>query len=164
MKFGGTIKTGLTLGVGIFFLSACTPSSAQDTTVRDEEGVVVAEGEVGAFRIQVGDCLRGIDVGLVESADAVSCDSSHQYEVYHSYLFPDGDYPGDTVIGTTADEECLDAFEPFVGMDYATSVYGYTALQPVRESWDAVDDREVLCLIGKYDGTEKTGTARATAI
>lgn len=125
---------------------------------------MVTDGEIGAFRIQVGDCLRGIETGLVESADGVSCDSRHQYEVYHRYEFPESDYPGDSIVGTTADAQCLAAFESFVGLSYPDSIYGYTTLRPVQDSWDQVGDREVLCLIGKYDGSEKTGTARGTSI
>jgi hypothetical protein len=157
------IALGFSLGAGLAAVG-CTPSSAQDATVRDDTGSVITEGEIGAFRIQVGDCLRGIDTGLVASAEGTSCDRSHQYEVYHRYEFPEGDFPGDTIVGTTADTECLAAFEDFVGLNYADSVYGYTALQPMQDSWDRVGDREVLCLIGKYDGSDKTGTARGTSI
>ncbi|MEM9652003.1 MAG: septum formation family protein [Actinomycetota bacterium] len=159
--FGAAIFGGL-LAVG------CTPTSAQDGAVRAGVARNPADseisGEIGALRIQPGDCLRGLEAGLVTSAEAVPCDSSHQYEVYHRYVFPDGDYPGDTTVSAVADEQCLGAFAPFVGLDYADSVYGYTALQPVQESWDRADDREVLCLIGRYDGSAKTGTARGTSI
>ncbi len=157
------VALGFVLGAGLAGVG-CTPSSAQDGTVRDKAGSVVSDGEIGAFRIQVGDCLRGVDAGMVATAQGTSCDRAHQYEVYHRYEFPEGDFPGDTIVGTTADTECLGAFEAFVGLNYADSIYGYTALQPMQDSWDRVGDREVLCLIGNYDGSDKTGTARGTAI
>lgn len=157
------LSLSVALGASIL-TAACTPSSAQDNTVRDKAGSVVTDGDIGAFRIEVGDCLRGIDTGYVASAEGVSCDRSHQYEVYHRYQFPEGDFPGKSIVDSTADAECLAAFEPFVGLNYADSIYGYTSLQPVQDSWDRVGDREVLCLIGRYDGSEKTGTARGTSI
>jgi len=143
-----------------------------DTGDTDDTGEVPRfGGQAGAaldtsidvFGIEVGHCLRGIDFGLITSAQDVSCDRSHQYEVYHAYNFPDGAFPGDTIIETEADTVCIDAFEPFVGIAYADSVYGYTVIQPTQQTWDKLGDREVLCLIGMYDESEKVGTARATA-
>jgi len=66
--------------------------------------------------------------------------------------------------GEAAGNGCYDAFAGFVGHDYETSIYGFTTLSPSAESWDQLDDREVLCLIANYDETKKTGSAQNTGI
>lgn len=161
----GRLRAGaIGLVVAAAALSGCAGTSQSDASTRDETGAIVEEGAVGAFRIEVGDCLSGVGEGLIESANGVSCNTSHQYEVYHRYVFPEGDFPGTEVIETMAERECLQAFEGFVGVAYEESVYGFTALQPIEESWNKIDDREVLCMLGNYDGTDKTGSARGSGI
>ncbi|MEM7276032.1 MAG: septum formation family protein [Actinomycetota bacterium] len=158
------VRFGAALAVAGLALAACGGASQTDETVRDESGAIVEEGEVGAFKVQVGDCISGVEEGLVETANGVTCDGMHQYEVYYSHLLPAGDYPGDVAINEAAQSECLEAFEPFVGLSYDQSVYGFTALTPVQDSWERIDDREILCLIGNYDGTDKSGSARGSAV
>lgn len=130
---------------------------------RDDEGQVSEEGEIGALRIQVGDCLGDLGTGVVESATAIPCEETHYYEVYHSFDLPDGDFPGPAVVGESADDGCLAAFSGFVGTDFQSSIYGFTSLTPTDDTWNRLDDRAVLCMLSHYDGTDKTGTARNTA-
>ena len=151
-------------GLGLVGLGY-TGLAGEDATTRDDNGAIVAEGEIGAFRIRLGDCLNGAAVGLVESMEGVPCSEAHDLEVYHAFNLPeqDGTYPGDDEVGVQAEDGCYRAFAPFVGMSYEDSVYGFNAMTPTRESWDELDDREVLCLLGNYDGTPKTGSAEGRA-
>jgi hypothetical protein len=138
----------------------------QDDTTRDDSGAIVEEGELGAFRIRIGDCIGGDLADQVESVEGVPCDGPHQLEVYYAFNLPEGDgtFPGDLAVAEQAEEGCFNAFEPFVGLNYAESIYDFTTLTPTQGSWDGLDDREVLCMIGNYDGTQKTGTARNTGL
>ena len=156
---GGVAVAGLGL-VGVGYAGV----GGEDNTVRDDGGTIVDGGEIGAFRIQVGDCLGDIASGEFESAQGLPCDQPHQYEVYFAFNMPDGDFPGDTSVATEGDERCFQQFETFVGQTYEESIYGFTSLLPTAESWDALDDREILCLIGNYDETQKTGSARGTGL
>ena len=138
----------------------------QDGTTRDESGAVVVGGELGAFRIRVGDCMIDNRSGdLVESVEGIPCGQPHREEAYHAFTLPEGDgtYPGDDVVDDLADTGCYDAFEPFVGLAYDQSQYVFVSLQPHLGSWDDLDDREVLCLISNSDGSPKTGSARGTS-
>lgn len=145
--------------------AGCASTGDDDATTRDESGEIVGEGEIGAFRIKVGDCLGAIDGGSqIETAQGVPCTGEHQYEVYHSFDIPDGDFPGDSAVSTSAQDGCLAEFETFVGIAYEESIYGFTSLLPTEESWDRLDDREVLCLIGNFDGTPKSGSAQGSAV
>lgn len=138
--------------------------SADDNTTRDDSGNIVASGEVGAFSIKLGDCLNGATTGLIESMEGVPCSTPHDVEAYHVFNMPDGVYPGDAAVSDIAGDACFEAFEPFVGHPYETSIYDISSLSPSLESWNQLGDREVLCLMDNYDGTKKTGSARNTAI
>lgn len=154
---GGVAGLGL---VGASYLGV----AGQDDTVRDEDGTVIEAGEVGAFRIQLGDCLADNVDGDFESVTAVPCAEPHTSEVFHAFNLQLGDdFPGLTAIQEAADAGCFPAFEPFVGAAYETSVYFFGAVTPTEASWNGVDDREVLCLITGEAGTSLTGTARGTA-
>ncbi len=139
--------------------------AGQDETTRSDSGAIVEEGELGAFRIRIGDCLAASPNGEFESIQGVPCNEPHADEVYHAFNLAEGDgnWPGDSHVAEEADIGCYNAFEPFVGLDYESSIYGYATITPTEGSWDGLDDREVLCLINNYDGTTKTGSARGSA-
>lgn len=139
--------------------------AGEDDTTRDESGAVVAGGEVGAFRIRLGDCLLAAADGDFESIEAVPCEQPHQNEVFAAFNLPFGEsaaFPGRDALGAAADDGCLAQFEPFVGVTYDVSEYGIASITPSEGSWTEVNDREILCLISNYDGTPKTGSARDT--
>jgi hypothetical protein len=160
----GKIVGGVAAGLGLVG-AGYAGLGGEDNTTRDDSGSIVEEGELGAFRIRVGDCI-GSDVGgEIESVEGVPCEGPHQLEVYFAFNLPDGDgtYPGDAAVEELANEGCYDAFQPFVGEAYESSVYGFSTLTPTMGSWDGLDDREVLCMLGNYDGTMKTGSAEGSA-
>lgn len=159
----GRVVGGVVVGMGMVG-AGYTGLAGQDNTTRNESGEIVDGGEIGAFRIRLGDCLTGVGEESVESAQGVPCDEPHELEVYFAFNLNDGDFPGDNEVFRLGDERCLAVFEPFVGTSYDDSVYGFSSLVPSSESWNELDDREVLCLIGHYDGSTKSGTARNTGI
>jgi hypothetical protein len=161
----------------ILILAACSgagspePSSAE----RADESVAAtasqaaasdAAGEmVSAFDLEVGDCFDTPDPTLVEEVERIDCASPHTYEIYAAVLHPGGNndpYPGDEALATFAEDECIAAFEPFVGLDYDSSELFIFYLQPTDETW-RVGDREVLCsvyledepLVGSMEGSER---------
>jgi len=139
--------------------------AGEDNSTRDESGVVIDGGEVGAFRIRLGDCFEDVLAGDFESVDAVPCTDPHQNEVYEAFNLAYGEsdpFPGRDVVRAAADEQCLSEFEAFVGRSYETSSYGIGSITPTEASWDEFDDREVLCMISNYDGSTKTSSARDT--
>lgn len=152
---GGVAGLGL---VGASYLGL----AGEDNTTRNESGAVVAGGEVGAFRIRLGDCLMAAPDGDFESIAAVPCADSHHNEVFGAFNLPgtSEDFPGRDAIASAADAGCLERFEPFVGREYELSIYGISSVTPTEGSWNEVDDREVLCMISNYDGTPKSGSAR----
>src|SRR5262245_16433271 len=124
--------------------------AGQDDTKRDASGAVVEGGELGAFRIRVGDCFNDVAQGAFESVTAIPCSEPHVYEVYAAF-FVNGDsdapYPGDTTLASDADSGCVDRFEGFVGTSFERSIYDGQSITPTRESWEQLDDREILCVL-----------------
>ncbi|MGI9613430.1 MAG: septum formation family protein [Acidimicrobiales bacterium] len=164
MALGRLIAGGTVAGLGLVGVGY-NGLAGEDHTTRAETGAIVEEGEIGAFRIRVGDCLAATADGEFESTQGIPCDQPHTDEVYYAFNLPEGDgsWPGDSAVGEQADQGCYDAFAPFVGVGYDVSIYGYGTVSPTEASWDGLDDREVLCLINNYDGTQKTGSAKGTA-
>lgn len=148
---GGVAGVGLLAGGAAAF---------QDDAVRDEAGVIQEGGEVGAFRIQVGDCLQDPGSGMIESVDAVPCSDPHALEVYDSFEVSFLEWPGEEAVSEAAGQGCYDRFFPFVGMKYEQSIYDFSSLYPTKDSFEQIDDKEVLCLMSLYEGGTKTGTAR----
>lgn len=121
---------------------------------------------LGVFTLEVGDCAANVLEDEVASLDGVPCGEPHQWEVYHLFDLPEGDggYRGDGRIRKLANNGCLAAFEPFVGETYEASIFGFTTLTPSEGTWTQLGDREVVCMVGNYDGTLKTGSAEGAGL
>lgn len=139
--------------------AGCTQAADEDQTTRDESGEVVEGGEVGAFRLQIGDCIAADAVGEVESLPVVPCSEPHVSELYHSFELPDSEYPGDDVVEEMAGQGCIAEFEGFVRAPYETSIYDISYFVPTEVIWEGLDDRTVLCGVYLVDGSTSVGSA-----
>lgn len=99
--------------------------------------------------LEVGDCLRSSDFAGEEVSDIprVSCSDPHDAEVFAATELPEGDYPGITAVRAAAEDFCLPAFEPFAGITYLDSELNVYPLFPTEDSWNTLDDREILCIV-----------------
>jgi hypothetical protein len=140
-------------------VAGCGNTVSDDDSTRDQSGEVVEGGDVGAFRLQVGDCLAQEAVGDVESVPVVPCAEPHDSELYHSFDLPGTEYPGEEAIIESAQQGCFDAFETFIGASYESSIYDISYLYPVEESWNKLNDRTVLCGVYLVDGSLAVGSA-----
>jgi hypothetical protein len=161
----GAIAAGAA-GLGLVGVGVVKGVAGEDHSTRDEAGAIVEAGEVGAFRIRLGDCILSIPPdGAFDSVDAVPCTAAHAAEVYAAFTLAgddDATWPGASSVTTDADEGCYQRFMPFVGLAYEQSTYGFFSITPTQQSWEEVDDREILCMIAPMDGTQSTGTAEGT--
>lgn len=137
----------------------CGTDAGDDSSTRDESGEVVEAGEVGAFRLQVGDCLAEEAIGDVDSVPVVPCDEPHDSELYHTFELTGAEYPGEAAVVEAAQQGCLDTFGAFVGEPYETSIYDIAYIYPVESSWTDVNDRSVLCGVYLVDGSLAVGSA-----
>jgi len=163
MRVRNTIRTGALIALAAMAVG-CDTAAESDESVRDENDAIVESGEVGVFSMQLGDCLENMGVGDgIESAVGVPCSSPHESEVYYSFNLEGDEFPGEDEVGIASDEGCFDAFEPFVGAPYETSIFDIITLNPTKDSWELGDDREVLCLLIRVDGEMMEGSAEGAA-
>jgi hypothetical protein len=118
-------------------------------------------------RLEVGDCFNtdqfapgtSIDLGSVH---LVACTDPHQHEVYAVARDPEragAPYPGDDAIAAFADDQCLAAFTPALGVDYRKSTLDFAVVKPDAASWKR-DERSVVCAVHDTSFVELTGSVR----
>jgi hypothetical protein len=143
------------------------------SSLRTLAGVVAVTLALGAcsgnvFELAVGDCFDDGDLVLGELEEVgevplVECSVPHDNEVY-AVVTVDGEaFPGEQAIQAKADEVCLDAFDPFVGLDYQTSALDFGWLVPTADSWE-IGDRVVACFVYRLDLAKVSGTLEGSSI
>ena len=132
---------------------------------RDETGQVT-EGNDNAdiFLIRVGDCLNDANSGSeVSNVPIVPCAEPHDSEVFAELKLEDGEFPGDSAVEAEAEEYCAAEFTSFVGVDYDLSELYLTYYMPSKDTWEAMGDRLISCIVydpaGQVEGT-LAGAAR----
>jgi hypothetical protein len=140
-------------------VAGCTafPSTGPD---RDADGAVTAEAETDAFSIEVGDCIDDPGTEDVSDITVLPCDQPHVFEAFARTEMPDGEYPGVPAANTAASEFCAEEFAAYIGLEYDASVLELLYFYPVEESWNAADDREILCFAAEQGEEPVTGTLR----
>jgi hypothetical protein len=118
------------------------------TARRDDSGAITGGGTLTVSDLRVGDCfnLQDPDEELIGEVDAKPCTEPHIYEMYFVGDMPDGDFPGQAAMDQFAADQCLPAFEEFVGLSYQESILEIFYLTPSEESWDA-GDLSVQCAV-----------------
>ena len=120
------------------------------------------------FELAVGVCFDDGDLALGEMEEVgevplVECSEPHDNEVY-AIVAVEGDvFPGEQTIQTQADDVCLDAFDPFVGLDYESSALDFGWLVPTADSWE-MGDRVVACFLYRLDLEKVSGTLEGSSI
>lgn len=147
--------------------SAAASVAVSDSTsaAPSESAAASAEGSMtSAFDLEVGDCFNTDDISTVDEVAVVGCEAAHVYEVFGlgEYGAEDDAFPGDDALTTAANEVCRPAFEDYVGVDYDSSEWHGTFINPSEETW-AQGDREILCVLHTGDETEVTGSAEGSA-
>jgi hypothetical protein len=147
------------LAVALTGALALTASACQ--AERDADGTIVGAGTLAADELGVGDCFddEPTDGEVTEILDvpAVPCDEPHDNEVFHAFELDGDELPSEAEIEERVDEECLPAFDRFVGTAYEESELDLVSIWPTAGSWDD-GDREVLCAVYALDLSKLEGT------
>lgn len=124
--------------------------------------VLVACGG-NVFSLEVGTCFdEPSDDTEVSSVPIVECSEPHDREVYFLVDYPASDtdvFPGEGVVDDWTVDQCLGAFDSYVGEPYETSEIAAGFLTPSPESWDD-GDRESVCYAFELDETKITGSVQ----
>lgn len=124
------------------------------------DGDVVEES---VFDVAVGDCILEVTDGTeVQDVQTVPCEQEHSFEAYYAFDVSVAEFDEDAIL-TEAGEQCIDAFNTFIGIDYFESIWDYTTLYPTEQSW-ANGDREVVCLVYPLDEVPTTGSAQGVGV
>lgn len=100
--------------------------------------------------------------GSLETGTIVDCSLRHIFEVFAVVSLPDppgSTYPTDAA--RLAEEACLLQFQAFVLTSYEDSVFELTSFYPLPETWK-FEDRQVTCVLGRFDGRAMTGSAEGS--
>jgi hypothetical protein len=118
-------------------------------------------GGGNVFELAVGDCFDATDDaqgGRISDVPIVDCAEPHDREVFQTFEVADGAFPGKQELAARAREECIPAFEEYVGAGYGSgSRLGILPITPTQSSWDN-GDREVVCTLYDLEGAQLEGS------
>lgn len=126
----------------------------------------MSAGTVEALAIQMGDCFdnSGPGADAVEQVHVIPCGELHHFEVFYTFALTEGPYPGAEAIKAQWMAGCVPEFEPFVSSAFADSALDISAIYPTQQTWENLDDREVVCSVTTVDGTPRSGSARGSGV
>lgn len=133
------------------------PPAIEDTTP-----TTASSGSQSVFELSVGECYVDLVGDQVQSIEPISCDEPHGIEIMAVFDVLFDVYDKDAIT-EAAQDGCLAAFEPYMGVEYEVSWYELDWLQPSVGSWSS-GDREVVCVVFPYEEgiTQSVGSAQGS--
>lgn len=151
----------LTAGLLWWFLARDDAEEASDWTWTEEPADGVHARDVPPEDWEEGWCLTGFaDEG--SPANVISCERNYDVQVLLQREMDDdvtdGEYPGDDVVETNANQWCHQEME----LDAEAVEAADTELQielwhPSESTWNSDDDRLVTCFLSRTDGERLSG-------
>jgi hypothetical protein len=145
---------GVVLALALGPHSPNAPVAGQSHSARPTPNPTPTVGNLQLAQLQVGDCLTGANMKLNTNAPwpkittAVPCSQDHTAEVFladNHYWRTGGSYPGDKTIYSDAHTGCNSAFQSYVGIAFAKSMYTWTDIVPDASTWPG-GDRALHCV------------------
>lgn len=130
---------------------------------RGEEGEITDPGYLSVVKLQAGDCfdqpsaMATDEVAEVLSVEAMACSEPHDFELFHTFELTATELPNDAEVQSDAREQCMAAFESYVGTPYEESELDFGALWPTEEGWEA-GDHTVMCALQTMNGAKLEGS------
>lgn len=117
---------------------------------RGDDGSINRSGDLAVSDLRVGDCfdLKDDAEEEVDDVTARPCSEPHGFELVHTGTVASDGYPSDAAFGAWLEDNCLPAFEDYVGLSYQQSALEVTWFQPTPGGWDD-GDHTVQCAV--YD-------------
>ena len=115
---------------------------------RSPSGEISKAGNLDVADLRVGDCFDLKDPAADEIGEvtALPCTSEHEYELYYVGSMAPGDFPTQDGFGAWLDDNCIPAFETYVGTAYDASDLEIFWLQPTSAAWKD-GDRSIQCSV-----------------
>jgi hypothetical protein len=119
---------------------------------------------INVFDLEVGDCFDVPSSGNITNVDGIDCDEPHDNEVFATFDIaggPNAPFPGDSSISSQAQTQCTGAlFTDYVGVPFNQSEFNATSINPTQQTWEQIDDREVICVATSADGSPLTSSVQ----
>ncbi|WP_150243228.1 septum formation family protein [Nocardiopsis quinghaiensis] len=114
-----------------------------------------ALGGGNVMELNVGECFSEAEMNAalgseeeVSDVPLIDCAEEHDSEFFFSHEMTGDEFPGAAAISTEAEEVCYgDNFTDFVGVSYEESEIFAAYLAPTSQTWDQLNDREILCYV-----------------
>jgi hypothetical protein len=115
---------------------------------RSESGEITRAGDLTATDLRVGDCYDLKDPASVEvdNVTARPCTAEHEYQIFFVGSLPEGDYPAEETFQAFVEDNCVPAFDTFVGKAYTDSELEIFWFYPMSDAWGA-GDQSVQCAV-----------------
>ncbi len=113
---------------------------------RSSTGEISRGGDLTATDLRVGDCFDLKDPAANEISDVIArpCTDEHEYEMIFTGSMAEGSYPTEDAFTAFMHDECVGAFDPYIGKTYAYSELDIYWLIPLEEAW-RTGDRSIQC-------------------
>lgn len=178
------------LAVAALAAAACSSAVPEDTepSAADTPGRIVelpqtADGEpvplepagvlVNKYDLDPGSCFNqystlGETGGTTEETRVVDCADPHEGEVFLQLPYPASAgeaFPGVSAMIRWTEQQCYQAFEDFVGVQYELSGLEIGTMQPTVETWTGAGlHREVTCYVYSFTGNALQGTMAGSGV
>jgi hypothetical protein len=121
---------------------------------RDDNGQISGGGNLQVEDLRIGDCftLKDTAASEVSEVDAKPCTEAHQYEMFHKATMPESDYPTEDQFSSFLADECIPAFNSYVGAPYDSSTLDIFSFTPTESLWKD-GNRNVQCAV--FDPSSK---------
>ncbi len=154
----------LAAGVGAALLrdadTGTPPADATPVDVTPALPTPTSGSVVGAFNIELGDCLILPSEDQFDEVRRLDCSEPHDGEVFFVEDHPGSSYPSDDDFSTYVDAQCLPAFEAYTGSGFdGQEVLDIGWFAPTERSWGN-GDREVACYLTPIDGSRTSQSYR----
>lgn len=115
---------------------------------RLSRGEIAKGGDLAAGALRSGDCfdLKDSSSDLIANVEILPCAEEHEYEMFFVGGLPAGPFPSEDEINAYADENCIGAFEEYVGTRYEDSELEIFLLAPSEAAWNT-GDQSIQCAI-----------------
>jgi hypothetical protein len=110
--------------------------------------------------LKVGDCFVIPNGTTIQTVEKHPCTESHNAEVIFVGEHDGTTYPISLTLDRYIDENCVPAFEPYVGRPFESDpamTIGY--FYPSRETWDS-GDRTITCYVSQPDDGPMTESVK----
>jgi hypothetical protein len=132
-------------------LSACSLLGGNSGD-RNSEGEITASSEVGAFALQVGDCLaEPTALDSFTDVTGVPCTEPHNAEVIAKFTSSAPDTYTELEITAEASETCAKEMDSYTGPNWGNLDLAWSYFYPDPTTWDA-GKHTVVCYAVTYSG------------